>query len=165
MAKNILEIDKLNLDREVAEHSLLIQQYMTELADARYKVDRAKADLELTEAEIDSAIRHKPEDYGLAKVSNDAIRAIIVQQKEYQTNLKVYHRAIQLLGVAQAVVSALDNRKYALKSMVDLWLAEYYSTPKVGAEANEALEERSKREVRAKGRERLRSKFREEEEE
>lgn len=153
---SILQIDENRLEYEWINQPTLVFKYAKKLADARFKFDEAKAELEVTEADIANTIRKAPELYDLKKVTEGAVKETIPLQSEYKAAVQELNKAKHTVEVYAAVVSALDNRKKALEKLVDLWMANYFSTPRApNREASDKMEEQSKRDVRTKMKKRL----------
>lgn len=163
---SVLQIDENHLEREWMEQPSLVFKYAKKLADARFAFDEAKAELEVTEAEIANTIRKAPELYQIKKVTEGVVKETIPLQPEYKMAVKDVNKAKHAVDVYSAVVSALDNRKKALEKLVDLWMANYFSTPKTpNKEASDKMEERSKRDVRTKMKNKMKRKDVEDEDE
>jgi len=146
-----LEIDPNALDKEWTDQPRTYGFYAIALADANAQAEEMKANLELLAAEYDSQIRENPEEYGLEKITENAIRNVILTQEEYDT-LATELRTIQhRAGVLKAVVFALDHRKKALEKLVDLRLADYFSEPKASKAARSQMEKVSDRTVASRG--------------
>ena len=123
------QIDKMRLDEEWLNQPKLYFKYAKAHADARRKVDEAKNKLKVMEAEADSAVRSDPAQYGLAKVTDTAVKAVI-------TSLPALARAEEELlalqhevKVMEAATWALEHKKKSLENLVQLHLADYYSEP------------------------------------
>lgn len=147
-----LEIDELRLDKEWLDQPLQFYRWSKITADAQFKLDSAKSEFALTEAEVSREIRDKPEAYGLSKVTDKAIDATVQTQPEYVAASKAVDRAKHELAIASAAVAALEQRKRALTMLVELWVREYYvdAVPRPRSEKSaeferEAVQERIRR--------------------
>lgn len=148
--KSFLEINQYELEREWVEQPRLYEQWATKAAKARLRLDEAKGELELIEAELDKTIRTEPGKFGVDKITEGAVQKTVVLQDEYQEAAAAVNQAAYELGVIQAAVTALDHRKKALEKLVELWMASYYSEPKARGEAKNRMEDAGKRAVRGK---------------
>lgn len=122
--------DLSRLDEEWVNQSKLYYQYAERLANARRDYDRIKRDEELAVAELEMDIRKNPEKYDLPKVTESCIEKAVVLSKKYQ---RVHEKVIEAkhdVDVLAAAVSALDHKKKALENLTQLFLANYFSTPR-----------------------------------
>lgn len=146
---SFFEIDQNLLDEEWIRQPQLYFEYAKRLADARRDHDQQKAALDVVVAELDKAIREDPEKFGIEKVSETAIKLAIVGRKKHKAAVQAVADAKHAVDVLQAVVNALDHRKRALENLVDLWAANYFSTPRASDEsAREVVQDL---EVRSRG--------------
>ncbi len=154
MAKNSaafdIEVDENALDTEWVRHPRLYHQYCVKLADAKWRQDQAKAELELVEAELDKMIRKNPGDFGLEKVTEKSIEKCIPTEEEYLEKYQELINAKHTTQVLQAAVNALETKKSALENLVKLRLADYYSEPRADAEDREAVDHLEKEAIRRK---------------
>lgn len=149
--ENVLAIDEHSLEREWNLQAPLYHNYAEQLAAARFDQDQAKAELDITSAELDSLIRESPEAYQVSRISESSIKNTILQQKEYQISLAKYNEATKAVRMLEAMTRALEHRRSALKCMVELRLANYYAEPTLG-KSKQAYDEMQKQEVRSRGR-------------
>lgn len=140
---SVLEIDEHNLEKEWAEHSQIYYRFALELADAKTKLDEAKAQLDLVKAELDTQIRADPEKYNIERISEAAINNAILQQPIYKLEHKAYLKANEAVRVLEAMTRALEHRKRALQSMVELYLSNYYAEPRLPEGSQEAYEQQA----------------------
>ena len=147
----ILKIDKFNLDEEWIKQPNLFFKSARRLANARLAVDEAKAELNLTKAELESAIRTDPIGYDLGKVTEKSVEACVLMQSEYSLAIDKWHKAKHLANIEQAKVNALEQRKDALQDIVKLQGRDYFSTPIVPEESREYVQDVVRRKVRRKG--------------
>ena len=125
------DIDAERLDQEWLEQSRLYHQAALRLADARRDHEQAKADRDVTCAELDRSVRSQPGKYGLEKVTEGAVANLILLQPEHKRATQKVIEAKHTADVFQADVDALDHRKRALENLVQLRLANYFSEPRV----------------------------------
>lgn len=149
-----LTIDINTLEKEWAEQPRLRFRYGVKLAEAAKRVAEAKAEMELTYAELDTSIRADPEKFELGKVTEASLKATILNQKSYDQARKALIQSQYEESVLQAAVSAIDQRRFGLQKEVDLWLGDYFSTPRASAKNREQMDEATKRIGRGSGRDR-----------
>lgn len=148
---DFLAIDEATLDREWVEQPRLFFKYARRLADAQQARDDAAAELDLVKANLELEIREDFKPYGLKKVTDSGVKAIIPKQPEYQNALKELNECKRAVGVLQAAVTALEHRKRALEKLVDLVSMDYFATPRASEGTKDAMREVVKRSVRRRG--------------
>lgn len=146
--QSIIAIDKFNLDKECEELPGHYLRYATKLADAKDDADRAKAKVKLVEAELELAIRERPDHYGIMKFSEKAVEIRVRTHKKFQDALEELHQADHRVSLLDAMVWALTHKKAALEMLCPLDARSYFAEPRVGP----ASEEAAKKAVRSKGR-------------
>jgi len=143
-----LEIDPFALDEEWVEQPERYNELARRAALARKEHDEAKAQLELTSAELSDAIRSDPDSFGLVKVTEASISSKILQQQTYKDALDEVIEKRHDLEVLQGALTAMDHRKTALSKLVDLHLSSYYSKPSASSGSREKMEEVEKHDAR-----------------
>lgn len=139
---SFLEIDEDNLDREWLGQSALYCKYAQRAARERFKVDEAKARLDVVRAKLDKAIRSDPGEFDLEKVTESQVSNTILLQPDYEDALKAVHEAQYDVRMVEAAVGALDQRRKALENLVYLHGQQYWSTPRANDETSaEAIED------------------------
>ena len=142
--KRTFQIDPDRLDEEWINQPDLFHGFAVELAQNRLEVESLKNELELIEARLDRDVRERPKRYDVDKISENAIHAVVVQQKTYQTALQALNQAKYRLDISQAAVTACDHRKKALENMVYLHGQNYFATPRAKGESGEKMREHVK---------------------
>jgi hypothetical protein len=122
-----LAINEHALDVALREHPDLFYKVAVELALAISNRDEAKQDLEETEAEVDMELR-----------KDAALISVKTTEKEIESNKKADKRVksandrflAERLNAARwtALKESFEQRSYALSKLVDLYLANYYSS-------------------------------------
>jgi len=151
-AEITVQIDELRLGDECVNLPHNYLQAAHQAADSRRDVEYAKNELEVVDADLCKHIRSTPGKYGLEKVTESAIKEIVVLQppyKEAQSRLiKSKHRQ----DLDQALVSALEHKKRALAMLVDLHTSGYFSEVKpTTAEGRQSMEQKMKERIRTRG--------------
>lgn len=147
-AHAVVQIDETALDKECIRLPSDTLKYYHRAVDAKRDVEEAKRQLDVTEADLSRKVREMPGMYGLEKVTESAINAVVGQRSEYQTKLKELNGAKYESDLAQAVVSALECKKRTLTLLVELHGMGYFANPKVSPRGREAVEEMTKRATR-----------------
>lgn len=152
---DFLAIDEFRLDREWLGQARRYFQYSEKLADARRRLDEAKAALDVSDAELDAEIRLNPSEFGLGKPTEQAVKNAVTASPEHQAAERKVIRAKHDVAIFDAAVTALDHRRRALEKLVDLQLSGYYAEPRARNEhSREAIGEAEKQAARGKGRRR-----------
>jgi len=73
------------------------------------------------------AIRNDPKKFGLEKVTEASIQAVILQNKDYIHAQNLFNTAVSNLRILKIAVESLNQKKVALENLVKLYLGEYYS--------------------------------------
>jgi len=149
---SFLDIDEHRLDEEWIGQAKLYGHWASNAASARRKMDEAKSNLELVQAELDLEVRNNPEKFDLSKVTENVVKSAILQDSRHVGAQKKVNDARYDHDVAQAAVSALEHRKYALQNLVSLFLSSYYAEPKSPKGRKDEVEEMTKQNVRRRGR-------------
>lgn len=146
----MFEIDVNELDREWVGQPELFHTYAIQAADARLALDEAKAQLDITRAEIDKDIRDRPAHYDLEKVTETALLSVLLLQPMHQKAVRAVNKAKHDLDIVQAAVTALDHRKKALENLVFLHGQNYFSTPRVSGDSVAKMKESAKKRTRSR---------------
>lgn len=147
---SFIDIDENELDKEWIEQPKLYMRWATRLADAKLVVDEAKANWDLVIADLDASIRSKPQRYKLEKATEPAIKQAIMIQIEYTNAQQAFHSAKHRVGILEAGVQALEHRKRALEKLVDLYMANYFGTPRARDAAGDYVRDVEQKSARRK---------------
>lgn len=123
----VIDID--NLGEEVLKHAEHFRVAAEYLEQVRAVVAERKAALELLEASLSIGIRKDPTKYGVAKVTDSIVAAMVTANEHYQKAQKKYLGAKKSQGVAQVQVDALEHKKRMIEKAVDLFLADFFADP------------------------------------
>lgn len=148
---NDFDIDPARLDEEWVKQPKLFYGYAKNLADARYEVDKLKAELDLVMAELDKSIRTDPGMFDIGKVTEGAVEKCILLQPDYQKTLAKLNKAKHEAGVLDAAVNALEHKKRGLEGLVQLHGQQYFSEPTAPKYAKEKMNEVVKKDIRKRG--------------
>lgn len=159
---DFFDIDENNLVNIWCNQPKLFFRYATMLTEARTKVEELKATIgicqtETTEvkAKLDLAIRKDFEKYGLPKLTETGITNVILSEDSYQEkleemtglNTKMIKRK-KRVGILEDVKEALNHRKAALQSLVQLHGQNYYASPFADGVAQEVIDDLKKKAAR-----------------
>ena len=130
--KDELTIDKHNLDVEWINQSKVFAEWGEELVYAQERTDKAKANLDLIKAQIDSKIRAN--NIG-GKTTESQILNMIIQDSEYQKAIVEHIEAKKQEGIIEIARKAFEfQRNKALDRLTDLFLSNYWAEPRGKAE-------------------------------
>ncbi len=148
---DFFDLDKYALDNEWMNQPKLYFKYALKLADAREAFERAKAERDVVEAELDKDIRLHPQNYDMAKVREASVQQTILLQVQYKEANNDVIVAKHEVDVLQAVIDALDHRKRALENLVSLHAAQYFSEPRAKGVGREVADNMTKKKIRRSG--------------
>jgi hypothetical protein len=161
---DFFEIDENNLVREWTNQPKLFFQHSVMLVSARKRSEQLKAsislindDIKTIKAKLDLKIRRDPEKYNIPKITEPSVTAAILiqpclerKEEEKRTLEKRLISVKYRIGILEAVVSTLEQRKSALQDLVRLHGQNYFSTPQVQGVDQETIDDMIKREARTK---------------
>jgi altronate dehydratase len=125
-----IKIDETALDVEWLDQANLMLKYARHSAEKRKELDEAKERLELVGAELNKEIRNNPTNYGIDKITEALVTAVISTQPEYVEATETLIQAKFESDVAYGAVKAVDARKDALENLVKLLGMQYFAGPK-----------------------------------
>ena len=134
-------INQGRLDEEWLGQPKAFYRYALRLADAKADLERAKADRDVTAAEVDQEIRANPAAFGLGDKQTEAAikNAGAVEVRIIKAN-KAIIKAKHEVDILQAAVDAMDHRKKALENLVHLFGMNYFAEPKAPKNAKERMQ-------------------------
>lgn len=124
-------IDPEGLDICILEQPTLMMKYSRILAQAEKISDQAKEKLDQVTAELDNKIRTKPGRFGVEKVTEGAVKAVILTRPRYQESNAELMEAKYNAKVIQGAVKAIEQRKSALENLVKLHGQQYFAGPSI----------------------------------
>jgi len=123
--KEAIEIDPERLDEGWLEQAPMYLGYARAMAGARQDVDRARQTLLVITAKAEMEIRAAPENYGISKVTESAIKSALVLDGNVGNAETTVLDLTYKVSVLTAILTALDHRKKALSDLVQLHITEY----------------------------------------
>ena len=133
-ASDHFEINQYALDEEWIRQTRLVYRYGQNLAEAKRDLDVLKAEMDLVDSEMDAEVRRRPSDFGIDKVTERSIQSAIVMSDGYKKIQKEVIDAKHEVDVLQAAVNALEHKKRALESLVQLHGMQYFAEPRASTE-------------------------------
>jgi len=131
-----LQIDPDALDVELLKQPGLFMKYCEISAQAKLNLDRVKENLDVLRSEMRLDIAGNPEKFGLVKVTEAAIDAVITIRPEYKDAQLRVAEAKQQADLAVSAVRAFEMKKESLQDLVRLCVAGYFATPSVPRNLN-----------------------------
>ena len=135
MDNHSLDIELNRLDDECRQQPSRYMEAAEGLAKARRTLEKAKAWLDVTRAEIDKEIRENPEKFGITKMTETVITNAILLDPRYDKEVQYIIECKHEVDVHLATVTALDHRKKSLENLVFLHGQSYFASPKNSEEA------------------------------
>jgi hypothetical protein len=135
-----VEIDAYQLDQEWVKQPGFYHRYAVQLADAKRVADGWKAQVEVVRAELYTAILADPGQFGLTKTTEEAVKNCITIQPAYRQAQQQLLEARHAVDILEAAVAAIDQKKRALESLVQLQLSDYYAKPRAPKAAECSVE-------------------------
>ena len=128
--KNILSIDKYDLDTETATQPDLYHHWAKIACKKRFEYDTAKLHHDVLKAKVELEIRKNPEKFGLSKVTEDTVKAAMAVDKRlidsYENVLTLKKEASEL----DCLTEALQQRKKSIEDLIQLFFRDYFAKPK-----------------------------------
>ncbi len=124
-------IDENSLDIEWLQQASLTMEYARHQAHCQRLLNKKKEQINVKKAELDRDIRTNPDNYDLDKVTESAIQAAIITNKEYQQLQAEYIELNYDYEMAFSAVQALQSKKVALENLVKLHGQQYFAGPKL----------------------------------
>ncbi len=122
-----LRIDKHALDDEVEHQPELYGEVAEAAALSKSQIDSLEEQLKELEADLDTQARADAENEG-ERTTENAIKAIIASDSDRKEMVIKLLDARHLQRRLDALTTSFRHRSYALRDMVDLFLASYYSS-------------------------------------
>ena len=122
-----LRIDKHDLDSEVEQQPELYGEVAEASALSKSEVESLEEQIKELEADLDTQARADAETEG-DRITENAIKAIIAGDKDRKSMVIKLLNARHLQRRLEALTTSFRHRSYALRDMVDLYLASYYSS-------------------------------------
>lgn len=134
-----LEIDKYALDAECMDQPRRFIHWAEALAEASSVRDRMDQSLDVTLAQTEMKVRKDPTAYGLEKVTDASVKALVTIDPFVVKAEELLIQAKHRVNILFAAKEAFEQRKSMLENLVKLFLSGYWSDPKIKGEAKETL--------------------------
>jgi len=148
-----VDIDEHALDKECVAQPTNYLRWSHRVADLNQEINQLDAEADVMKAELDNRIRETPAKYGLEKITETAVKQVIVRDKEYSAKLAEIRDLRHEVDLANGVLHALEHKKRMLSLLVELHVAGYYAAPKTSEGGREAVRDMTQRGTRRSRRE------------
>lgn len=143
------KVDPEQLDVEAAQQADLFFKWAEREVEAKIDVDRAKYNLEITDAKLATRIREDPERYDVKKVTESSIAAAVQNHPRHAAAYETFLSAKATHLMLEKAVLAMEQKKRMIEVLVTLHGQEYFAGPSVprdlGAAWKESQQRRSER--------------------
>lgn len=123
-----LQIDVLTLDKECAEQPGLLGEWAQQYPEAMFKRDKAKQNYKVLIANTELSIRQNPEMFGLNKITEAAVTAVLNTHPEVIEAEDQYLEAVKEFELIKAGRLAFLSRDTQLTNLTTLYKSSYYTT-------------------------------------
>lgn len=147
----LFEINPDRLDEHWVEQARLYFGEAKKLADLRADLERAKAKRDVVAAELDQEIRLDPARHGLEKTTEAVVANAVLRTKRHKRATEAVILAKHAADVQDAAVTALEHKKRALESAVQLQINNLWSPPKVRGDDDRKMDRMRTRAAFRKG--------------
>lgn len=137
-----IQIDSEALDVECLEQVSLMMRYSRAQAAADREVERLKERIVVFKSELNKTIQADPDKYGIAKITNDAIAAVVNTNKEYRAMQEDLIEAQYEAQMTRAAVIAISQRKDMLEALIRLHGQQYFAGPSVPRDLSHEAKQR-----------------------
>ena len=132
-----LKIDFDQLDINWRDHSANYMKWSEKWVNSVAVRDRKKEALDTLKAELDGKYRKSLLEIDKKKPTEAAVSAAIQSDKTYKIAQHDVINATEDINLLSSAKTAFDHRKKALEGLTSLWIAGYFSDPKIPAEIKE----------------------------
>lgn len=131
-----VSIDRCDLEREMIEAADKHLEATDLAAAADDKVTRLKHKRDVLKADISLKVRSEPDRYGVEKVTEGAIDAVILTDEEFQEHMDKLHKAMYEADQAAGLVDAFHTRKKMIEGLIQFQLAGFMAQPSGARQEN-----------------------------
>lgn len=153
MKQSMFDLDLARLEEHCLDQPRRMEKAVRMVASGKDRLDRARAELDLTESTAEFAVRSSPTEFGITKISEAAVKAAVKGHKDVQRMVRKVNRWKYKVNLREGVVTALEHRKRMLETLTTLHGQSYFAKPKARGlvtSSSFAADERKSR-IRNKG--------------
>lgn len=126
-----MQINLSRLEVELQEQADLVLKYGKEWSEKTKERDRAKENLAVVDSEIDAKTRKNWGELSDGKLTEKAVQGFVLKDKRHEEATEKMLDLSEEVNILSTVKIALEHRKKALEGLVSLYIAGYWSDPKV----------------------------------
>ena len=145
--KTDIRMDRNQLDIEWLEQPSLYMRYAEACIESMFERDRLADLIDVTAAEVEAEVRTNPESYGIEKITEAAVKSAVVLEPRVIEAKENYNKAKKEAALLTAAERAIDRRKASLERLTDLYIAGYWSTPRITEDKKEVVSKERKEEM------------------
>lgn len=142
------DLDSTKLDAAWRGQPKHVYKATEKIAELRAEVEKAKAKIALTKANVSLEARQNPEEFGIDKLTEAALLTAVASNKRVVAAEDKLIQAKFELEKWEGVLLALEHRKRALENLVTLHGQGYFSEPSLSGEARRRVEDSEMSKVR-----------------
>jgi len=125
--RKLVKIDFHKLHENWQNQADLLMDYSDASADITMRIDKIKERMSKREADFDKWIRADPDKYGIAKITDSAIKAQIILDKECQGHRDEIIQLTYELNILKGAIKSHEKRTKALEWISQLWIKNYFN--------------------------------------
>lgn len=127
-----LKVDRYNLVAECEEQAQLFYDWGIKAAKAEVETKAAENDYELIKGRVEKKIRRNPENYGIDKITESAVKAEIRGSFKVKKYFRRYLDALSNEKTLKRAEKAFAQRKGMCESLATLNVQLHFAEPKTG---------------------------------
>jgi hypothetical protein len=126
-----LSVNRNNLEADLGSIPNDIKLWADAVVENQLDLMLAEQKLDLTQAQLSLAVRSNPAEYGIAKITEDLVKAVVTVQPGYQAALTEYNTKKNAVNASKAVLDALEVRRSSLKHLTELTISGFLGSTTV----------------------------------
>ena len=134
-------IDPGQLDVEAVQQAELYYKWSSKAVEAQSEMDKAELRVDLLEAELDLKCRERPEDFGLAKITEKGVETAVKRHGAYIDARKELLEAKRAFKMLEKAEKAMEQKKRMIEVLITLHGQQYFAGPSVPRNLVEAWNE------------------------
>jgi len=136
-----LEINPNELDVQASMQAEIYFKWAEKAVKARERLDRAKFQLEVSQATLSSQARVDPDSFGITKVTKTGLDAAVKSHPDYVEAYEEYLKAKSSSALMDKAADAMEQKKRMIEVLITLHGQQYFAGPSVPRNLSEAWKE------------------------
>jgi len=145
-----LEIDLERLEENLTDQPQLVMKYGELWAEKTAERDRAKENLSVIEAELDGYARANWAEVSDTKMTEKSILGYVLNENKRKSAMEELISLTEQANILFVAKVAFEHRKKSMEGLVSLFIANYYSDPKIAKKDIDEVEASKRKEVQQK---------------